>query len=356
MENPWTLLRKRERDYVQLATANSKEVNAHNEKILLSHSVIGGMLMMLPILSVPFSKTKSQIIPAYLLCSMLFFLIFLIFRFPSMRKYTLLGLYFCSSILFSLAIYLSVVHTPTMRATVLLGAFCVIPLGFIDKPVRMNLYIVSWLIIHTVLAFFLKPQYALDDAINCACFAFLGCFIGDMMIWTRVKGYEAHRLLIKEKETDVLTGIFSRRKLYETLIDLERDKAEKPSGVMMIDIDHFKSLNDSYGHATGDKCLSELGAIFIKFSREYKLQFYRYGGEEFAAFGYGYNEKELLEIAEHLRVTVQGTDMGGFSTTISVGVSYCGDESVKNYECVIDRADKAVYNAKRSGRNRVCKE
>lgn len=243
-----------------------------------------------------------------------------------------------------------------MRATILLGAFCIMPLGFIDRPARMNLFEAFWLAVHTILAFYLKPQYALDDTINCLCFAILGCFIGNIMVWVRLESYEAHRLLIIEKETDVLTGIFNRRKLFETLAALETTSAEKPTGILMIDIDHFKNFNDNYGHAAGDKCMSRLGEVFTKFTRNFRLHFYRYGGEEFVAIAYGYGEKELLSIAESLRIAVQSTDMDGHSTTVSIGVAYCSDKQVRNYENIIDQADKAAYAAKRAGRNKVCAE
>ena len=71
---------------------------------------------------------------------------------------------------------------------------------------------------------------------------------------------------------------------------------------------------------------------------------------------YGYSEKELFSIAEGLRIAVQNMDMEGHRATVSIGVAYCGEEQVLNYENVIDRADKAVYAAKHTGRNIVCME
>lgn len=346
-------LMKKENNYVQLASANSEAIREYNERILSALTLIGGILAMLPLLAAPFSDTKIDAIPAYLLAAAFFFTLFLIFKISYMKKYTLGGLYICFSIAFLLAIYLSVIHSPDMRATVLLGAFCIMPLCFIDRPARMNLFAAFWLIVHTILAFYLKPLYALDDTINCLIFAILGCYIGNIIVWVRLEGYEAHRLLIIEKETDVLTGLFNRRKLFETLAVLETTRAEKPSGILMIDIDYFKEYNDTYGHAAGDKCLNHLGQVFSKFSREYRLYFYRYGGEEFVVMAYGYDQEELLSIAESLRTTVESTDMDGHHTTISIGVAYCGQEKVRNYERIIDRADKAVYASKHAGRNKV---
>ncbi|MDD4009824.1 MAG: diguanylate cyclase [Fermentimonas sp.] len=358
MRKQLNLLQNKEKNYNRLASNNRNEISGYNEKILSTLTLIGGFLVTLPLLSAPFSNTKPDAIPIYLLTFVLFISLFFVFRFSFMKKYSLVGLYICFSVLFLFAIYLSVIHTPNMRATILLGAFCIMPLGFIDRPARMNLFVAFWFVLHTVLTFYLKPQYALDDIINSLCFAILGCFIGNIMVWVRLESYEAHRLLTIEKETDVLTGLFNRRKLFETLADLETPSAEKPTGVMMIDIDHFKDFNDNHGHAEGDRVLRCLGEAAIRFAQNFRISFYRYGGEEFVAMAYGYDKKELLSIAESLRISVQSTNIDAHRTSVSVsvGVAYCGKEQVRNYENVIDRADKALYTAKRTGRNKVCME
>ena len=230
------------------------------------------------------------------------------------------------------------------------------PLSFIDRPRRYILFLVFWLVVHTVLAFYFKPKYALDDAINCLCATVLGCYLGKTLVQVRLESFEAQRLLTIEKETDMLTGLFNRRKLFETLATLETQGVEKPSGILMIDIDFFKKFNDNYGHAAGDSCLNHFGKALTKFGKNFRMQFFRYGGEEFVAMAYGYGKKELFSIAESLRISVQSTDMDGYRITVSIGLAYCGDEQVRNYENVIDRADKAVYIAKRTGRNKVCME
>ena len=347
-------MRNREKSYMQLASANDMVINTYNEKMLSAESLIGAILMLLTLLAAPFSSTKQDAVSAYIFAAAIYCAVYFLFKIPFMKKLILVGLYICFTVMFTLAIYLSVIHTPDMRATILLGAFCIMPLGLIDRPVRINLFVAFWFVVHTILAFYLKPQYVLDDTVNSLCFAILGCFIGNMMIWGRLEGYEAQRLLKIEKETDVLTGLFNRRKLFETLAVLETTDAERPSGILMIDIDRFKEFNDKYGHAAGDKCMSRLGEVFARFAQNFRMHFYRYGGEEFVAIAYGYSQTELLSIAESLRLTVQGTDIDGHHVSVSIGVAYCGGEQVRNYEYVIDRADKAVYSAKRTGRNKVC--
>lgn len=342
------------RNYSQLASDNSKEISDYNESMLSALSLIGGILMLLPLMAAPFSNTKHDAVPVYAITAILYLALFFLFRPPIMKKYVLVGLYVIFSIFFAFAIYLSVIHTPNMRATILLGAFCIMPLGFIDRPLRMNLFAVFWLLVHTILAYYLKPQYALDDTINTVCFAILGCFVGNKMVWVRLDSYEARRLLTIEKETDVLTGLYNRRKLFETLVVLETKNVEKPTGMLMIDIDFFKTFNDTHGHAAGDNILHHFGKIFSEFSEAFNLKFYRYGGEEFVAFAYGYDENQLCSVAENLRIAVQETDIDGHSMTVCIGAAYTGEEQVRNFENIIDQADKAAYEAKRLGRNRVC--
>ncbi len=340
-------------NYKQLISDNRKAVDEYNENVLSTLLLIGWILILLPLALVPFSNTKSDLVPAYLLTFLSFFTLFLLFKLRKVKKYAIVGLYASFSILLSLSIYLSVIHSPHMRATFMLVGLVLTPLSFIDRPFRIRLFLVFWLVVHTVMAFYLKPQYALDDTINCLCAFILGGYFGNSIVKVRLESFDVKRLLIIEKDTDVLTGQLNRRKLFETLAHLETEESEKPSGIFMIDIDHFKEFNDSYGHAVGDECLTRFGELLTSFAQNFRLHFYRYGGEEFLAFLYGYSENELLSIAESLRIAVQNVDIAGHHITVSIGVAYCGDNEVKNYESVVARADQAVYAAKRAGRNTV---
>ncbi|MDY0288754.1 MAG: GGDEF domain-containing protein [Sphaerochaeta sp.] len=322
--------------------------------MLCKLSLAGFSLMVIALVSVPFSNTMVAIFPLYVSGLLFYTLMFLLGKQSCMLKYILFGLYLLFSVVFMFAIYLSIFLSPDMRATILLGAFCIMPLSFIDRPSHMNLFVFFWFLVHTALAFYLKSRYALDDTINSLCFAFLGCYIGNSTIRVRLQSYEAHRLLIIEKETDILTGLFNRRKLFETLTVLKNSHARKPSGILMLDIDHFKEFNDMYGHVAGDRCLTLFGETLKRFTQTFRLEFYRYGGEEFVAIAYQYDEEELLPIAESIRIAVKDTDMDGQRITVSIGVSYCGDDQDPIYENVINQADSATYMAKRTGRNKVC--
>lgn len=349
-----SLISTSQRRYKKLALKNKLAISEYNEKMISILPLIGLLTILIPLLSVPFSSSKTNVIPAYVTILMIYAILLIAFKLKAMKKYSLIGIYIVFSVIFLFAIYLSVIHTPDMRATILLGVFCIMPLNFIDHPVRITIFAFFWLVVHTILAFWLKPQYALDDTINCLCFCIIGCFLGNNMVRIRLESYEMSRLHIFEKETDILTGLHNRRKLFETIALLETTDLEKPSGILMIDIDHFKNLNDKFGHAAGDKCLTSFGEVLLNYTKNFHLHFFRYGGEEFLALAYGYKKEELYSVAESLRIVVQNANLNGRNITVSIGVSFCNEEEPIRYDKIIDNADMAVYEAKKTGRNKVC--
>jgi diguanylate cyclase (GGDEF)-like protein len=159
-------------------------------------------------------------------------------------------------------------------------------------------------------------------------------------------------------KTDSLTGLYNRKHLMETL---EREVArgqryDSPFSVLMIDIDHFKEYNDTYGHLAGDQVLSRLAAVFKKTIRtcDYAA---RYGGEEFMVILPGTGQQGGAKTAERIRrqVVEESFDSGGGESvgiTISVGVSSFPDNG-DGPESLIKKADVAMYQAKEAGRNQV---
>lgn len=156
---------------------------------------------------------------------------------------------------------------------------------------------------------------------------------------------------------DPLTGLFNRRYLQETL-DREISRAgreKQPVGLIIMDIDNFKRINDAYGHRAGDKMLNEFGNLLIVNIRAEDIPC-RYGGEEFVIVMPGASLQTAFERAElirqkfdSLRVRYRGQDL---HATISLGVAAYPTNG-SNSEAVLIRADRALYRAKQSGRNRV---
>ncbi len=156
--------------------------------------------------------------------------------------------------------------------------------------------------------------------------------------------------LRKKSQVDQLTQILNRRGLEEVING--KNPYKNGIALMIIDIDKFKSINDTYGHSVGDSVLKELSKVVSDHLRDEDI-FARWGGEEFVVLVYTRDLNVAQSVAEKLRQEVENFH---FSTvkkvTASFGVSYPRDESY-TFETLFDNADKALYQAKEAGRNRV---
>jgi diguanylate cyclase len=162
-----------------------------------------------------------------------------------------------------------------------------------------------------------------------------------------------------ESLTDPLTGL-GNRKYFDRSIEIAVQNAiasGEPLSLLMFDIDHFKSFNDSYGHLTGDQVLRLVGMSLKQTIKGQDITA-RYGGEEFAVVLPNTALRQALTVADHIRRAVMSKELKKKSTgeilgrvTISVGVSMLkpGDDT----DSLIERADACLYAAKRAGRNRV---
>ncbi len=164
--------------------------------------------------------------------------------------------------------------------------------------------------------------------------------------------------LVRQATTDMLTGLPNRRYFLELASqEIARSRRYvKLLSVLMIDLDEFKSINDNYGHQTGDTVLVKFAEICRKSMRAIDVTG-RLGGEEFAILLPETEEKEALDAAERLRRSVAGEKVEGeggktVHFTISIGVATLSPSS-DDIDVLLSAADKALYEAKRSGRNRV---
>jgi diguanylate cyclase (GGDEF)-like protein len=155
--------------------------------------------------------------------------------------------------------------------------------------------------------------------------------------------------------TDALTGLPNRRYFDEYLgLLARRRRAEDRVGVLMIDIDRFKRLNDTFGHGVGDHVLRDVAHAIAQAVRDDDVPA-RFGGEEFAVLLKNPTPAIAIEVGERVRRSVSQLDlrrMGVPSVSVSVGVAVAG-ESDEPLDAIIDRADQALYRAKRAGRDKV---
>ena len=165
----------------------------------------------------------------------------------------------------------------------------------------------------------------------------------------------SHRQAEARAATDALTGLPNRRYFDEFCALLaRRRRAEDGVGVLMVDIDKFKVLNDTHGHHVGDEVLRAVAAAIAGAVREDDVPA-RFGGEEFAVLLRNPSRDESVEVGERIRQAVRQLDLSPFgvaSTSVSVGVAVA-DVPDEPIPAIIERADKALFEAKRAGRDRV---
>lgn len=178
-----------------------------------------------------------------------------------------------------------------------------------------------------------------------------------MAVFTRAN--EANiRTISRLSHTDSLTKTYNRQLFEELFVNMfnRARRAGEPLAVYMIDIDHFKKYNDSYGHIAGDRALRQVADVIRNSARRASDLVFRYGGEEFCVVSSGVNSRDALFIAESIIEGVRRLNTphaGGENgkLTVSIGLTYGDSLDDLDTEALLRRADRALYAAKTSGRN-----
>jgi diguanylate cyclase (GGDEF)-like protein len=167
-----------------------------------------------------------------------------------------------------------------------------------------------------------------------------------------------NELLLELSNTDHLTGLFNRRYLMDAL-EKEIQRSARKGGnlsLLILDIDHFKQVNDTYGHLQGDAVLQKVALQLQKELRNYDIAA-RYGGEEFIAVLPDATIQEAAFVADRVRMSIQAAKFNGalskLSLTVSLGVALFSPVECTTVDGFIKLADDALYRAKANGRNRV---
>ncbi len=218
-------------------------------------------------------------------------------------------------------------------------------------PLKYHLFYHSLLIVDIIVSNTFNHYQYFSLMLGLAIPLIFGVFA---MMFILESSYADHYLTKKQIElsskSDKLTGVYNRYILNEIVDNDDCFKFDKKTVVLMFDIDHFKNVNDTYGHEAGDKILRYV-------ADEIKSQVYgsdyviRWGGEEFIVLLVGYNTAKALELAEKLRYSIARKDNGVCPITISIGLHKY--DKKETYHEAVRKADKALYYAKNHGRDQV---
>lgn len=167
---------------------------------------------------------------------------------------------------------------------------------------------------------------------------------------------ERYETLLKESFLDGLTGLPDRRAFDREAAGFIEDalKRRRAVSVLVIDIDHFKAVNDRFGHTAGDIVLRGVAAKIRACGPADRLRCFRFGGDEFVILGEGVGHPEALQRAEQLRLEVTDEDLviGGRPLTVSIGIA-TGPRDGRDLQSLFDCADRRLYEAKHAGRDRI---
>ncbi len=349
---------------INLLKRNREAVSNYNFSLL---KVLNGIVMVLMLVLMIFSYAadfeihlKVLYFSFFLASLLVMFTIFLFEKFIKKHPLPLIYLLFFIAVSFSI-----LVNFANIYAVEYVTFTCILLLMqilLLDRSLRVNIFTICMFFYGMILSYLFKKQSTfIMDMMNTTSFFAVGIFIGLEIRKSRLENFEANRKLLYERNTDSLTDLPNRRSLFENLKKSEGPVENHVSGMFMIDIDHFKLFNDSYGHRAGDVCLFEIGKCFKKFGLENGISFFRYGGEEFCGLCFVKNQEDLKDRAENLREAVADLEIPfpaeenpSNYVSISIGYAYFEPSEDYDYEIMIKKTDAALYQAKNSGRNKIC--
>ncbi|MBY0496066.1 MAG: GGDEF domain-containing protein [Cyanobacteria bacterium] len=172
------------------------------------------------------------------------------------------------------------------------------------------------------------------------------------------RAFALERDLHRDARTDALTGLDNRRAMQERgRVELKRaQRTGSPVSVILCDLDHFKNINDQYGHEAGDAALSRAALVLRRALRESDMVG-RWGGEEFMAILPGTDASGAAEVAERMRLAIAVTTFDGVAEVQTISLGVASSEQLEDpgmeWDLLIKEADRRLYRAKHEGRNRV---
>ena len=233
------------------------------------------------------------------------------------------------------------------------------PQHWLDRSLKLILILLLVTqICHVLFLIFLSTQQIWDDYLNffwaSTQFTILFFSVAIFAVLCGCSIHESIRTLEYERSVDPLTGLLNRRALDERLSGLFKAHIQHQHAILLCDLDHFKRINDVYGHNIGDLALKHVTQILLEGLRNYD-EVARIGGEEFEVLLFDVEQYEALRIAERLRSTLEYHPLlinaERIELNLSIGVSFF--QHAEDYYGALQQADLLLYQAKKFGRNNV---
>ncbi len=267
-------------------------------------------------------------------------------------------IYIVNTLAFAYTFYTSVFIAPESIGISFIVVLFMVSTLYLDYGWRIHLYMLVTTVSFVIgISFFKSPATYSAEAINSFVVLILLFVIGTIVRAARLEALVVTHTLRVYAYYDPLMGIYNRRKLFEDFSIFESSKTQKKiTALGILDIDYFKTFNDTYGHQKGDQCLQDIGNCFLELEQKYGASFYRYGGEEFAV---AFTDCEKDSVYECITETMKMVHALAIPhnksihevVTLSIGISYITEGIQTKFESVLSIADKALYQAKEAGRN-----
>lgn len=349
---------------------NKKQINRANNILLRVTSAMGTVIyiaMLLIVLIWPKARTNpekytylyiSSYIGLVVVCISIFLYSHLIAEKHPGFILPLFYLFFTG--LYIYAIINRFFATPYGQAFTFEIVLVLMPIILIDRPLRQlgleSLYLLLFIYFDMTRGCQILGITWRDDLVNMIACYFIGNFGGLIIRSSRIQALESSRIVAMQRDTDELTTLPNRRKLFHELRKSSDGRAHPIKCLFIADIDFFKKYNDTFGHPAGDEVLKKIGDYFQKYDDETGFELFRYGGEEFvgiyrapAEIDYTAAAHRLCKEVRDLKIERALPDLPYI--TVSVGYAIAEKAHPVGYEDFISMADSALYEAKNHGRN-----
>ena len=265
-------------------------------------------------------------------------------------------IYLSISLLFLFSGFITA-NKPDLPATAFIALLLITPMFMIDKPYFMAIELTIASAVFLTWMNSVKPAEVWRiDVVNVAIFLGIGIVLHIIANSIRIKEFVLTRTINIQKDTDEMTGLMNKSALTRAINRFLADGQAGGGTMFLLDVDRFKSINDTYGHDTGDQVIRQLGGFLGSRFTGGEIAG-RFGGDEFVVFIRGMEDPQAAAgTAEEIIRGVSGQVSlpdGQRKVSVSVGIAVCGGDE-KNYSEIFRKADAAMYRAKADPEKRFC--